>query len=69
MPAPSKAQLEPLVKAFMLQNGLQGQDAPALAGAIAEVIAQGLALLSQQTTVAPGITCSPAATVAPGRLL
>ena len=69
MPAPTKAQLEPLVKAFMMQNGLQGQNAPALAGAIAEVIAQGLAIMALQTKVAPGIACSPAATVAPGRLL
>ncbi len=69
MPAPTKAQLEPLVKGFMQQNGLQGQDAPALAGAIAEVIAQGLSLLILQTKVAPGIACSPAATLAPGRLL
>jgi hypothetical protein len=69
MPAPSKAQLEPLVKAFMLQNGLQGKDAPALAGAIAEVIAQALTMMTLQVQVAPGIACSPAATVAPGRLL
>jgi hypothetical protein len=69
MPAPTKAQLEPLVKSFMQQNGLRGQDAPALAGAIAEVIAQALTLLMVQTTVAPGMACSPAASVAPGRLL
>lgn len=69
MPAPTKAQLEPLVKGFMQQNGLRGQDAPALAGAIAEVIAQALILLMAQTTVAPGMACSPAASVAPGRLL
>jgi hypothetical protein len=69
MPAPTKAQLEPLVKGFMQQNGLRGQDAPALAGAIAEVIAQALILLMVQTTVALGMACSPAASVAPGRLL
>ena len=69
MPAPTKAQLEPLVKGFMQQNGLRGQDAPALAGAIAEVIAQALALLMAQAKVAPGIACSPGASVAPGRLL
>ncbi len=69
MPAPTKAQLEPLVKGFMQQNGLRGQDAPALAGAIAEVIAQALTLLMAQTTVAPGMGCSPGASVAPGRLL
>ena len=69
MPAPTKAQLQPIVDGFMQQNGLRGQDAPALAGAIAEVIAQALTLLAAQTTVAPGIACSPVASVAPGRLL
>jgi hypothetical protein len=69
MPAPSKAQLQPLVDGFMQQNGVRGQDASALAGAIAEVIAQALALFAAQAKVAPGIACSPGATVVPGRLL
>jgi hypothetical protein len=69
MPAPTKAQLEPLVSGFMQQNGLRGQDAPALAGAIAELVAQSLALLAAQALVSPGIACTPAATAAPGRLL
>lgn len=69
MPAPSKAQLQPLVEGFMQQNELRGQDAPALAGAIAEVIAQALNLLMAQAKVAPGIPCSPGATAGPGRLL
>jgi hypothetical protein len=69
MPAPQRAQLEPLVKALMQQNGLQGENAPDLAGAIAEAIAGALAMLAQQAMVAPGIACAPAATAAPGRLL
>lgn len=69
MPAPSKAQLRPLVDGFMQQNGLRGEDAPALAGAIAETIAQALTLLVTQAKVAPGIACSPGSTAAPGRLL
>jgi hypothetical protein len=69
MPAPTQAQLEPLVNAFMQQNGLRGQDAPALAGAIAATIAQALSMLAAQAMVAPGIACSPGASVAPGRLL
>ena len=69
MPAPSKAQLQPLVDGFMQQNGLRGQDASALAGAIAEVIAQALTLFAAQAKVAPGMACSPGATAAPGRLL
>ena len=69
MPAPVKAQLEPIINGFMMQNELSGQDAPALAGAIAEVIATGLSLFAAQAKVSPGIACSPAATVAPGRLM
>jgi hypothetical protein len=69
MPAPQKAQLEPIVKGLMLQHGLQGDNAPDLAGAIAEVVAGALAMLAQQAMVAPGIACSPAASVSPGRLM
>jgi hypothetical protein len=69
MPAPTKAQLEPLVGALLQQNGLRGQDAPALAGAIADFMAQSLSLLAAQALVSPGIACTPAATAAPGRLL
>lgn len=69
MPAPTKAQLEPMVKGLMRQHSLTGDDAPHLAGAIAEVVATALGMLAQQATVAPGISCSPAASVAPGRLL
>ncbi len=69
MPAPTQAQLEPIVKGLMLQHGLKGENAPDLAGAIAEVVANALSLLAQQAMVAPGIACSPAASVAPGRLL
>ena len=69
MPAPTQAQLQPLFDAFMKQNGLQGQDAPALAGALADFVAQALALLVAQAMVAPGVACTPAATAAPGRLV
>lgn len=69
MPAPNKAQLEPIIKGLMLQNELRGQDAPALAGAIAEVIATGLSMFMAQAKVSPGIACSPGATAAPGRLM
>ncbi|WP_298232514.1 hypothetical protein [uncultured Azohydromonas sp.] len=68
-PAPGKAQLEPLVSGFVMQNGLRGQDAPALAGALADFIAQSLTLLVAQAMVAPGVACTPAATAAPGRLM
>jgi len=69
MPAPNKSQLESLVSAYMQQNALRGENAPDLAGAMADVIAQALSLLMIQAKVAPGIPCSPGATTAPGRLL
>jgi hypothetical protein len=69
MPVPTKAQLEPIVKGLMRQHGLRGENAPDLAGALAEVVATGLTLFAQQVMVAPGIACTPAASAAPGRLL
>lgn len=69
MPAPSAAQLEPLVLGFVHAAGLRGEHAPELASAIAAALAEALAQLVQQAQVAPGIACSPAATVAPGRLM
>jgi hypothetical protein len=69
MPAPQKSALEPIVAGLMQQEGLKGKDAPALAGAIAEVVAQALALFAAQVMVAPGIACTPAASAAPGRLM
>lgn len=69
MPAPTKSQLEPIVKGLMQQHSLKGENAPDLAGAIAEVVASALGMLAQQAMVAPGISCSPAASVAPGTLV
>ena len=69
MPAPTKAQLEGIVKGLMAANGLNGENAPDLAGAIAEVVAQGLTILMAQAKVSPGIPCSPGATAGPGRLM
>lgn len=69
MPAPSSAQLEPVVLGLLQAEGLRGERAPDLAAAIAEVLAGALAQFVQQVQVAPGIACSPGATVAPGRLM
>ncbi|WP_295455117.1 hypothetical protein [uncultured Thiodictyon sp.] len=69
MPVPQAAALEPFVKGLMQQHGLQGQDAPALAAAIAETLAQALALFAAQVMVVPGIAMTPAASAAPGRLM
>lgn len=68
MPAPTKSQLEPVVQEMMAAYGLSGESAPKLAGAMAEVVAQGLNMLLCQVKVAPGIPCPPGATAGPGRL-
>ncbi len=69
MPAPTKAQLEPIVKGLVAANGLNGENAPDLAGAIAEVVAQALTMFMSQVKVAPGIPAPPGATAGPGRLV
>jgi hypothetical protein len=69
MPAPNANQLQPQLLALLQQRGLQGEQAPALAEAMASTIAQALALLAAQARVLPGIACTPAATASPGRLL
>ncbi len=69
MPAPVKAQLQPIIEGLMMQNGLEGENAGDLADAMAEVIATGLSMLMSQAKVSPGIACSPAASVAPGSLM
>jgi hypothetical protein len=69
MPAPNPKQLQPQLLALLQQRGLQGEKLPALAEALASTIGQSLALLAAQARVAPGISCSPAASLSPGRLL
>ena len=69
MPAPTKSQLEPIVKGLMMQNGFQGEHASNLASAIAEVVAGALSSMASQVQVAPGIPTTPAATAGPGRLI
>jgi hypothetical protein len=69
MPAPQKAQLEPIIMGLVQAAGLRGENAPDLAAAIAETLAGALDQFVQRIQVAPGIAASPAATAAPGRLL
>ena len=69
MPVPTKNQLEPIVKGLMMANGLKGENAPDLAVAIADVVAQALNMFLQQMKVMPGIPCSPGASAGPGRLM
>ncbi len=69
MPAPSKGQLEPIIKGLMIANNLRGENAPDLAGAIAEVLTQSLALFTTQVKVLPGIPCPLGASAGPGKLV
>lgn len=69
MPAPTKAQLEPMLLGLVQAAGLRGENAPDLAAAMAETLAGALDLLVKKAQVAPGIAATPAATAAPGRLL
>lgn len=65
---PSKAQLQPLVRADELGRGLRGAHSPELADALAETVAMSLDIMATRLLVLPGIACTPAATAAPGRL-
>jgi hypothetical protein len=69
MPAPTKSQLEPIVKGLMQGEGLKGENAPDMASAIAETVAGALDNLLKMAMVAPGIAAAPGATAAPGRLM
>jgi hypothetical protein len=68
MPAPTAAQLAPIVRGLCQSEGLRGEHAPDLADAIAETVARALDLLLKQALVLPGIAVAPGSTVAPGRL-
>lgn len=67
--APSKPMLEPIALGFENAQRLSGQNAPGLASAIAETLANALSALVTRVRVAPGIACAPAATISPGRLI
>jgi hypothetical protein len=53
----------------MTASNLGGENAPDLAGAIAEVVAQALTLFTAQVKVMPGIPCAPGASAGPGKLI
>ncbi len=67
--APAKPMLQPIVMGFLQAEGLRGKNAPDLAGAIAETLANALSTLMTMVQVTPGIAASPAATGSPGRLV
>jgi hypothetical protein len=67
--APAKPMLQPIVLGFATAEGLRGENAPDLAGAIAETLAGALSSFMTMVKVAPGIPSTPAATAGPGRLI
>ncbi len=68
MPAPTKAQLKPIIDGLFAAKQFSGENISDLSDVIAEAIAQGLTMFMTQVKVAPGIPAPPPAgpTAAPG---
>jgi hypothetical protein len=69
MPVPLAGALQPIADGLLQQNGISGEDAPALGQALAQSVDFGLTMFASQALVSPGIAASPGATAAPGRLM
>lgn len=75
MPTPTASALEGPAKDAVRSAGLEGEDAPALGEAMADVLAQALQLFATRTQVLPGIpatvvaTTGAGSTTGPGKLL
>ena len=67
--APAKPMLQPLILGFLQAGGIRGQNAPDLAGAMAETLSNALTQMMTRLKVTPGIPSSPGATAGPGRLV
>ena len=70
MPAPTKAQLKPIVDGLSAGKQFTGENISDLSDVVAEAIAQSLTMFMLQVKVAPGIPAPPPAgpTAAPGFL-
>jgi hypothetical protein len=68
MPAPTKAQLKPIVDGLFAGKQFTGENISDLSDVIAEAIAQCLNMFMLQVKVAPGIPAPPPSgpTAAPG---
>lgn len=66
MPAPTASALEGPAKDAVRSAGLEGEDAPALGQAMAELFAQALQLFATRTQVLPGIPAAVVATTGAG---
>ena len=75
MPSPTAEQLAGFAQSTLDSAGIRGQDAPAMARALAKTTAQALAMFLTQAQVLPGIPASAppptnsGSTVGPGTLL
>ncbi len=67
--APQAGALESVTRGLCSGNNLRGDNAPDLAKALGQTVADALSQLMSSAMVAPGIACTPAATAAPGRLM
>ena len=67
--APQASALEGVTNGLCSGNNLRGENAPDLAKALGQTVADALSQLMSRAMVAPGIACTPAATAAPGRLM
>ncbi|MFP2908395.1 hypothetical protein ACLESD_25750 [Pyxidicoccus sp. 3LFB2] len=67
--APAKPLLQPLALGFLQAGGIQGENAPDLASAMAETLSNALTQMMTRLQVSPGIASPPGATAAPGRLM
>ena len=75
MPAPSPSQIESPTKGFLNAAGLQGEDVPGLAAAIANTTGQALTMFLSQAMTMPGIPVAAdpisgsGASAGPGKLM
>lgn len=69
LPAPLASPLKGIADGLLQQNGLRGEDAPAIAQAMSQAIDLGFTMFAAQMMAAPGIPAAPGATAGPGRLM
>ena len=65
---PGASQLEGIATGFLSGQGIRGEDAPGLAKALAQGLAQAVLLFASQSQVLPGIAIAGFVTASPGML-
>lgn len=66
---PTAGQLRSVAETELRAEGIRGEQAGALAAAIAESLAQAISMFTANVQVAPGVAISGFTTTAPGRLV